>query len=166
MPTCVTILVGEGYVRLASSSLCADCEQSTGVAALSSTISHRPQGGASGILDIPLRGLPSLACLPCVTQDAEAMAAERVQALAASGLWEAVNLPALREKPAEKPKAKPEGASTAVRRWRYPWGHVWLTLEAGAHNVLRSGLSIGQGQQHVCSLGRGFSHTLICTLRP
>ena len=42
------------------------------------------------------------------------MAAERVQALAASGLWEAVNLPALREKPAEKPRAKPEGASTAV----------------------------------------------------
>ena len=35
--------------------------------------------------------------------------------LAASGLWEAVNLPALREKPAEKPKAKPEAASTAVR---------------------------------------------------
>ena len=43
------------------------------------------------------------------------MAAERVQALAASGLWEAVNLPALREKPAEKPVAKPERASTVVR---------------------------------------------------
>ena len=39
-------------------------------------------------------------------QDAEAVVVERVQKLAASGLWEAVNLPALREKPAPKAEVK------------------------------------------------------------
>ncbi len=53
------------------------------------------------------------------------MAAERVQALAASGLWEAINLPALREKPSEKPMAKPEGASTAVR---LTWNCICLSF--------------------------------------
>ena len=53
--------------------------------------------------------------------------AERVQALAASGLWEAVNLPALREKPAPKTEAKPMAApSTGVgtrfcSKLRWPW---------------------------------------------
>ncbi len=56
-----------------------------------------------------MQGFGLMVCSP--GQDAEVVA-ERIQALAASGLWEAVNLPPLREKPASKTEAKPKAAAS------------------------------------------------------